>query len=132
MAFFGYFAISRVVENFFPFSVLDMYSTADTETASRILARDASGHAYEVDHFDHWTCPAPLHPEARACADSGDVNTISYVDREAAIYLDHHRGRAGEGAPVDVVRRRWHLSDRAGPPSFDDCPLLHCQATRRP
>ena len=131
-AFVGYSSSSRMVVDFFPFSVLNMYSHASASRASRILARDAHGRAYELDRFDRWSCPAALDPAARTCPGFAGVNTVDYVDREMAIFLDTHRGRPGEGAPVDVVRRAWTLTDHPGPPAFEDCALLHCRAVRRP
>jgi len=132
LAFGSYLAISRLVVDFFPFTTLNMYSQTRAQSASRIVARDAVGRAHEIDRFDRWDCPAPLDPTARGCPDVADIYVIDYVDRDTAVYLDAHRGSAVRGVSMDLVRRVWRLSDRAGPPAFRDCFLMRCRASRRP
>lgn len=125
-----YFGASRGVENFFPFTVLDMYANHVGSTPSRILAVDTHGEAHEVDEFRGWRCAAPLQGDLGACPAAPDFQRLGYVDRSA---LDAIRERPGDGAGerLRLVRRVWHLGAQPGPPPRVDCPISECRARRR-
>ncbi|MFO0627598.1 MAG: hypothetical protein U0325_18465 [Polyangiales bacterium] len=126
----AYFVASRGVENFFPFTVLDMYANHIGGTPSRILAVDARGEAHEVDAFVGWRCAGSLQGDVGVCPAAPDFQRLGYVDRSA---LDTVRAHPGDGneEPVRLVRRVWRLGEQPGPPSRVDCPISECRAVRR-
>lgn len=126
----AYFCASRGVENFFPFTVLDMYANPSGGVPSRIMAIDARGVAHEVDEFRGWRCDAPVEGDLGLCPAARDSQRIAYVDRDAADYVRQHPGN-GAGEPVRVVRRVWRLGRAEGPPPRSDCPIAECRAVRR-
>jgi hypothetical protein len=127
LSFIAYFALSRSVGNFFPFSTFAMYAGDRAPRASRILARDAAGAVHEIDRLRAWQCDRPVRIEHDACG-GGPYAQVDYLDRAALGWIDAHR--AGDGAaPFEVVRRIWRLDAGAGPPPFEDCLLARCRAT---
>lgn len=126
----AYFGASRGVENFFPFTVLDMYANHSGGVPSRIIAVDARGVAHEVDEFVGWRCDSPVEGDLGVCQAAADSQRIAYVDRSAADHVREHPGR-GAGEPLRVVRRVWHLGGAEGPPPRTDCPISECRAVRR-
>lgn len=129
----GYFAVSRGFQNFYPFSVVDMYAGRPDGAPSRIVAVDASGRAREVSAYVGWRCDGPLSEAPVPCAAlPGPMMTIGYVDRDVLAHIAAHpAGAAAAGEPVRVVRRVWQLGARSGPPPHVDCPLASCRAVRR-
>lgn len=129
----GYFMISRGVQNFYPFSIVDMYAERHAGFPSRIMALDARGRAREVTRYVGWRCDAPVTEERPPCpAVTGHILTIGYVDRAAIEHIERHPARAGvEGEPVRVVRRVWRLGSMDGPPPHTDCVMTTCRAVPR-
>lgn len=129
----AYFAVSRGFQNFYPFSVVDMYAGRPDGDPSRILAVDASGRARELSAYVDWRCDGPVSEAQVSCAAlPGRAMTIGYVDRDVLAHITDHPARgAAVGEPVRVVRRVWQLGARSGPPPHVDCPLASCRAVRR-
>ncbi len=132
----GYFAVSRGFQNFYPFSVVDMYAGRPDGDPSRILAVDASGRAREVSAYVGWRCDGPISEAQVSCAAlPGRAMTIGYVDRDVLAHITAHpappSSSAVEGEPVRVVRRVWQLGAGEGPPPHVDCPMASCRAVRR-
>jgi hypothetical protein len=125
-----YFGASRGVENFFPFTVLDMYANPIGAAPSRILAVDARGAAHEVDEYAGWRCASPIEGNLGVCPDARDAQHLGYVDRSAVDHIRAHPGGGG-GESLRLVRRVWRLVDREGPPPSVDCPISVCRAVRR-
>jgi hypothetical protein len=127
----AYFTASRGVQNFFPFSALDMYAGSGARTATRLLAVDASGRALQLDQFDQWSCDRKLDADAIACPEQGDVRALAYVNRDLVSYIDQHQGAPVAGESLLLVRRVWKLEDTPGPPPHSDCAVARCVARRR-
>jgi len=128
----GYFAISRGFQNFYPFSIVDMYAERHEGSPSRIMALDARGRAHEVTEYVGWQCEGPLSDGSADCPTGPEhILTIGYVDRSAIEHVEAHPGRGPAGEPVQLVRRVWRLSSRSGPPSHADCLMVQCRAVRR-
>lgn len=131
LVFGGYVAISRGVENLFPFSIFDMYASS-SPSAARILARAADGRVYELDRYRAWSCDAPLDMTGgEHCPKPGTYVTITYKEMEATDYIATHGGRDPSAVPVEVIRRIFWLSDRDPAPRVEDCPLGRCHAVPR-
>lgn len=127
----GYFFAARGVQNFYPFSVVDMYANREPYPPSRIIAVDARGAAWEVTQFDRWRCAGPVSADPQPCPAAGEYSPIGYVDRDAVNHIAAHASDHAEGEPVRVVRRVWRLDGQPGPPLHIDCPLSACTAVRR-
>lgn len=128
----SYFVASRGFQNFYPFSILDMYAERHEGSPSRIMAVGADGRAREVTAYAGWRCDPPLVEARPDCpAVAGHILTINYVDRSALEHIASHPGRGPAGEPVRVVRRVWRLGSRTGPPPHVDCPLAACRAVPR-
>ena len=121
----GYMAIANTVQQFYPFSVFDMYAHATT-SASRIAVRSTSGALSEVSAWTEWRCDGPLSIETPHDHAERTAYSIPYRDREAQEWLTSHQGEGGER--VDVVRHIWWLRPDAGQPPQEDRLILHCQA----
>jgi hypothetical protein len=124
----GYMAVANTVQQFYPFSVFDMYAHATT-SASRIGARASSGELSEVFTWTDWRCDGPLSIETPPDHAQKMAYSIPYRDREAQEWLTTHQGDGGER--VDVVRHIWWLTPDPGQPAQEDRLILHCQAVRR-
>jgi hypothetical protein len=127
----AYFVAARGVQNFFPFSVLDMYAGSGARTATRLLAIDQTGSALQVTRFDQWRCDRPLDADKIECPEQGRLDGIEYVNRELVSYIDEHAASGANGESLRLVRRVWRLEDRPGPPAYTDCPVAICTARRR-
>ena len=66
----AYFTASRGVENFYPFSVLDMYAAQRRGSPSHIVAVDSRGEAHEVSAYVGWRCDGPLSEQNAVCSPS--------------------------------------------------------------
>jgi hypothetical protein len=126
----GYLGIAHSVRNLYPFSTFEMYAGQRADSASRVIARDAAGGLHELDAYEAFRCDGPIPLGHETCAAAWPYAYSIYLDRQAAAFIDTHPGDGTE--PVDVIRRIWRLSDRPGPPPFEDCLLQHCRAARRP
>lgn len=129
-----YFLVARGFENFFPFTVLDMYATKSSSTSvSHVMALDAQDQAQEVRRFGEWRCDTVIAPNQGLCQEHGTFDRISYKDRDNLDYVFHknYSSTPSAGEPVKLIRRIWRLDDRAGPPPFEDCVLTSCRAVRR-
>jgi hypothetical protein len=131
LAFLGYVATSRAVLHLYPFSIFNMYSSERVSTASRIVARDATGAVHEVDELTDWDCDAPPDLEPSACPRSWPFYYIPYLDREAAAHVAAHAAKNPDAAPVAVIRRIFRLSEEPGDPVIEDCVLSRCRAVLR-
>lgn|GEM_PF-3211261 len=128
--FVAYASIATVVRAY-PFSTFDMYAHPE-DTASHLLARDASGHVQELTQFDGWSCDATVENMGApaTCGPLGSFSITTYKDQDLLRWVRTHAGENGE--PVDIVRRIWQLEERPGPPTMRDCVVGHCRATRHP
>jgi hypothetical protein len=120
----GYCGVSYAVQNLYPFSTFDMYSR-HAQSASRVIARDASGRAAEVSRFVGWRCDGAIDASAERCRDFGRFDYTPYKDDEAIHWIASHGGEGG--APIDLVRRIWWLAPDGE--RTDDCLLARCRAT---
>jgi hypothetical protein len=122
-----------MVYNAFPFSVFDMYEGRSPAVATRILVLDGAGRTSELHRFDAFQCEpaAPQLEDIRSCGDAAVWGQISYVARDAQIYLDAHRKEVSSGEDVRVVARVWRLREQPGPSPYEDCELARCRAVRR-
>ncbi len=127
LAFCGYFVAARSATNFYPLSVYDMYASRAEDSASRIVARDASGELREVTEYREWLCPSAVAADPTRCPQF-PFYYVPYVDRKAIDWVNR-RSDAGDGEPVEVVYRIWRLSPD-GPPQTDTCVLARCEARR--
>jgi|KBSMisStandDraft_5_1062788.scaffolds.fasta_scaffold183918_3 hypothetical protein len=132
-AFVGYLGLAAAVHNLYPISTFEMYAGAPPSRApTRVIARDASGEAHEVDEFVGWRCEGPVPLDRASCVGEWPYATTDYLDRAAADWVAGHPGpAAGGGEPVEIVRRIYRLADGGGPPAVRDCLLRRCQAGRR-
>lgn len=129
----SYLFISRGCENFFPFTVMDMYAGWITRASSRILGETARGRVVEVERYTHWHCDARLNPAHTRCADLPRYESIFYVDRDLIEHIQRHPGTGAEPGSValTLIRRVWYLDDRVGPPRHSQCVLARCRAVPR-
>ncbi|AKT43781.1 hypothetical protein [Chondromyces crocatus] len=133
----GYVAISRAVEDEYPFSTFSMYARHGKSSVSRVAARTRDGHGHPVRSFVDWSCEEEkLDLSVSRCAELGPFDFTGYLDTEDENHLDAHRARAprggepGDAEPVEIVRRVWRLKEQAGPPEVEDCVLHRCTARR--
>jgi hypothetical protein len=125
----GYVGIAFAVHNFYPFSVFDMYSRAQT-SASRVVVRDGSGQVAEVERYDRWRCDGEIDVSPAKCGTPGSFTYTPYIDASRVGYIAGHTVSEASGDPVEVVRRIWWL-DAPGAPRTTDCVLQRCTAVRR-
>jgi hypothetical protein len=122
-----YLVAARIVGNFFPFSVFDMYRERPRDVAARVLAIDASGAAVELDAFEGFVCEEPLSLARLDLTCGADHRPLDYVARDQELYVEAHRGTEG-GEPIAIVSRAYALSsDHAD----SDCVIARCTARRR-
>jgi hypothetical protein len=127
----GYVAIAFAVRDLYPFSKFDMYSHY-TDSASRVIARDARGAVSEIERWDGWRCEAPvdLSFSPDRCGTARRVEIARNQDGFRAAYIAGHSAPAGGGEPIEIVRRIWWLDGRGGARVLD-CPIQRCTAVRR-
>ena len=128
LVFVTYTALAFSLHNFYPVSTFEMYAAQRTDSASRVVARDAGGQVHELDRFDAWRCDGPISVEPAACPGQFPYSYTTYLDRAAVDFVGQHAGAGGE--PVDVIRRVFRLSDQPQI-AVEDCLLQHCRAVRR-
>lgn len=122
-----YLVGARIVGNFFPVSVFDMYRERPPDVAARVIVIDASGQAAELDEFEAFVCGEPL-SLARIDLTCGDHHRpLDYVARDQELYIEAHRGVEG-GEPIAIVSRAHPLSSAR---TSSDCVIAHCTARRR-
>jgi hypothetical protein len=122
-----YVIAARIVGNFFPLSVFDMYQARAPEVAARVLAIDAAGRTAELHDFEAFACderPLSLAHIDDTCGP--DHRPLEYVTRDQELYIEAHVGDAGDES-IAVVSRAYSLSD----PGVSDCVIAHCMARRR-
>jgi len=129
----GYFTVARLVENLYPFSTFPMYAGDHTDSASRILAREADGSVHEALAYAAWSCEEPpdLDREPERCAALPRYFTIPYVDREIEAHIREHTRPEEGGTPVTIVRRVFRFPSGPGPARVEDCEIGRCRAVRR-
>ena len=122
-----YLVAARIVGNFFPLSVFDMYRGHAPEWAARVVAVDASGRVAELDDFEAFACDLEPVSLARVEATCGpDHRPLAYVTRDQELWVEAHRGSDGD-EPIAIVSRARALDHD----SFDDCVIAKCTARRR-
>lgn len=129
-----YLAAARVVGNFYPLSVFDMYQGHAPEVAARVVVIDAQGRASQLRHFEGFACePAALELEAAQIeAQCGaDHRPLPYVLRDQQHWIADHIDPAGGSTSITIVSRAHVLEERAGAPAVRDCALARCTARRR-
>lgn len=126
-----YLAAGRIVRNFFPVSVFDMYQARAEDVSTRILFLNDAGESTRLSTWSQFHC-APAHPVfAEVTNQCGfDFRPIPYVARDQQRYFDAHQHARSEGDGVRIVARAYWLSDVEGRPLHRDCELARCQATR--
>lgn len=130
----AYFTTSRLFNDHFPFTVLNMYSTVTTSSSSHLMAVDEQGEARYVDEYHSWKCDtAPEQANLQCNQAAPDLYTIPYVDRDNISYVRDHAGTGQEAnrVKVAIVRRMWRLTGESGPPPWTQCELLQCTAVRK-
>jgi hypothetical protein len=125
----GYVGVAFAVHNLYPFSTFDMYSRARS-SASRVVARDASGRVVEVERFDGWRCDGPVDVSPARCGAPGSYFYVPYIDDSRVDYIAKHSSGDGPRESVDVIRRIWWL-DPGEAPRATDCELQRCSAVHR-
>ncbi len=117
---------ARIVGNFFPLSVFDMYRGHAPQWAARVVAVDASGRTAELDAFEAFACdpdPPPLRDVERICGPAH--RPLGYVVRDQELWLLRHGGSGDE--EIAIVSRARALDNDA----TDECVIARCSATRR-
>jgi hypothetical protein len=131
VVFVAYASIATVVRAY-PFSTFDMYAHPE-DTASHLVARDATGRVGELTGYVGWSCELSVDsmglPER--CGPLGTFSITTYKDQDLLRWVARHTAADPRAEPVDIVRRIWQLEDRPGPPAIRDCLLGHCRAVRR-
>lgn len=122
----GYWAIAHGFADFYPISPLGMFRDQMT-TASRLVVRPVGGEPVEIGHFVDWHCSEPLDFSNEAHPDC-DWRGFSAYDSIAADYIMSHQGAPASGQPVEIVRRRFDITERFGPVQVTDCALMACTA----
>jgi hypothetical protein len=134
MAFAGYFLISRVVLNLFPFSSFSMFASAaasegEEVRACHLLAIGPDGRALDVTRFRAWDCP-PWEDAARSSIEQLGCGPHHNVEEHIRVYLAAERGADPDAEPVSLVRRMWAL--RRGEVAIPrDVPVASCRAVPR-
>jgi len=128
LAFLLFLAVSWSSYHLWPFYVFDMYSTADHDRSSRVVALDERGGVHEIGAFSAWRCRGLSAADLSAPrADCPDTDHVDASDRERLWWLTTSAD-PGQGAGVHdllLVRRTWRFDDPSNP---HDCPLTRCRA----
>lgn len=135
LCFVGYFLVSRVVLNLFPFSTYSMYSSMNDVQSSgqvrgcHLLAVGPDGHACDVTEFRAWDCP-PWEDAARRSVH--DLSCPLYFNVEDPIreYIRRHSGHDAAAVRVDLVRRVWVFAGGRAPTRSDHL-VASCRAVLR-
>lgn len=133
----GYLATARLVENLYPFSTFPMYAGERSDSASRLVAREADGSVHEASEYAAWSCEeeVDLSREHDRCGALPRYSTIPYIDREIVESIRSRsqgsQGASGAGVHVTIVRRVFRFPDGPGAPSVEDCEVGRCKAVRR-
>lgn len=121
----GYTMASLRLGESYPFSPLSMFS-AGLGASSRVVVRAAGGRECEITDFARWHCDGPVDfGRAPHCPQTA-VHPEN--DRNLADFVRSHPGAPGEGVPVEVVRRVFHIENPAAAPTVDECDLVKCTA----
>jgi hypothetical protein len=134
MAFVGYYAISRVVVNLFPFSSFAMFASAaaahdDQVRACHLLAVGPDGRALDVKAFRAWDCPSWQEAAQRSISELGCGPHFN-VEEHIRSYLEEERGEDPSAQPVRLVRRMWAFR-RGESVTTRDLPVASCKALPR-
>lgn len=129
-----YLVAARVVGNFFPLSVFDMYQGHAPPVVSRVMVRDGAGATAEVDDYEGYVCEEPGLSMAlveQRCRPRH--RPLDYVVRDQALHIEAHPGvPTDEGSePVEIVMRAHVLDPSPDEPAVTDCVVLRCTARRR-
>lgn len=132
----AYVVAARGIRNSFPISVFDMYQGRGTDTAARVVVRDAVGGKPEIDAFERFECypTLPMITEVKRFC-SGEHQPLDYVTRDQQQTLEQRLVRGPserpQGEQVAIVSRAWFLRASPGTPAFTDCVIAHCTAKRK-
>jgi hypothetical protein len=119
----AYLVTARGVGNLYPFSTFEMYGSATTESASRIIVLEGD-EPREVREYAGFDCAQPVSPDPRACLSQWPFTHLPEVDAAAARAINRS---SGTGADVRIVRRIWRFEDGE---TIEDCVLAMCRAER--
>jgi hypothetical protein len=125
LSFSGYFVISRVVLNLFPFSSFGMYAGGE-KPSCQLLAIGPEGRALDVSRFRAWECPPwqeaaqKTIEQARCEAYRGNIDMV----RER---IEASGPPDAASVPVSLVRRTWSFRGN-DPPRIRDLPVAACRA----
>lgn len=114
---------------FYPFGRFDFFVTGPQTQASLLVLVDAAGTAHDLDAYRSLACDGPLRELVHACPRQPDVTQV-VRDDDALARLERAGTPAAGGEPVQLVRRRWRVTDLPGPPPHDDCQICRCRAER--
>ncbi|MEZ4267544.1 MAG: hypothetical protein R3F39_14290 [Myxococcota bacterium] len=129
-----YTAVSFRVGAVFPFYDFPMFSRM-TESRGRAFARTPDGAVETVDTFDAWYCP-DLERALLMDSPCGLPQTW-YFDEllgvgNVLVYLRSNSSDHAVGEPVEVIFRAWLSQDDEVDSAPVDCPIMQCNARRRP
>jgi hypothetical protein len=127
-----YLVAARIVRNLFPLSVFDMYQAHAAEAAARVVALDSRGETLEIEELEGWACEQP--PSLLKVEDTCGPRhrPLTYVARDQELWIEAHRGPTDASSePIVIVSRAHALAPSPGQPSFADCVIATCTATRR-
>ncbi|MCA9712704.1 MAG: hypothetical protein KDK70_43145, partial [Myxococcales bacterium] len=91
-----YLLAARMVGNFFPLSVFDMYQAHAPSVVARVLVVDEAGERAEVEDFEGWACEGPplsMPQVEQRCG--ARHRPLDYVLRDQALYIEAHGDAAG-------------------------------------
>jgi len=129
-----YLVAARLVGNFFPLSVFDMYQAHAPDVATRVMVLDARGEAGEVDDYEGFACDGPPLSMAVIEQRCGEhYRPIDYVVRDQALHIEATSRVDAErdAEPVALVARARVLDPGPEQPAVSDCVVARCTARRR-
>lgn len=131
IALIGYFLISRVVLDQFPFSTYSMYSSMPSAAdgiirGCHLMARGPDGIVSDVNQYASWDCP-PWERTARQSIQDLSCPIYFNVEDPIAEYLRHNAGKDPAAVKVDLVRRVWKFAGNE-PATISDHQIVSCRA----
>lgn len=127
-----YVVAARVVGNFFPLSVFDMYQAHAPEVVARVIVLDGAGGKQELGRFEAFACePGPVRLAELEGRCGAEHRPPPYVIRDQQRWLDEQLDPAGGPEAITIVSRAHVLVERPGAPAFRDCVVARCTARRR-